>query len=305
MPDNIYQKQAELLLRILPSVMREDVFALKGGTAINFFWRDYPRLSVDIDLTYLPIKERDISLIDISDRLASIEARIQRIIPTASIQQKLENDTQLIVGLMVRDKEATVKVEANYNLRGVVYAPVKRKLSDKAEKEFELSMSVTSLSFEDLYGGKMVAALDRQHPRDLFDIKLLLENEGLTDQTVKAFIVYLISHNRSLMEVLDPGLQDIKNIFESDFFGMTADSVKLDDLLDARAELIKNIKESLTEDEIMFLLSWKNKRPEWKLLGIEGIENMPAVKRRLMNLEGLNPEKHKVAYNKLKEYLLS
>ena len=305
MPDNIYQKQAELLLRILPSVMREDVFALKGGTAINFFWRDYPRLSVDIDLTYLPIKERDISLIDISDRLASIEARIQRIIPTASIQQKLENDTQLIVGLMVRDKEATVKVEANYNLRGVVYAPVKRKLSDKAEKEFELSMSVTSLSFEDLYGGKMVAALDRQHPRDLFDIKLLLENEGLTDQTVKAFIVYLISHNRSLMEVLDPGLQDIKNIFESDFFGMTADSVKLDDLLDARAELIKNIKESLTEDEIKFLLSWKNKRPEWKLLGIEGIENMPAVKRRLMNLEGLNPEKHKVAYNKLKEYLLS
>jgi len=305
MPDNIYQKQAELLLRILPSVMREDVFALKGGTAINFFWRDYPRLSVDIDLTYLPIKERDISLIDISDRLASIEARIQRIISTASIQQKLENDTQLIVGLMVRDKEATVKVEANYNLRGVVYAPVKRKLSDKAEKEFELSMSVTSLSFEDLYGGKMVAALDRQHPRDLFDIKLLLENEGLTDQTVKAFIVYLISHNRSLMEVLDPGLQDIKNIFESDFLGMTAESVKLDDLLDARAKLIKKIKESLTEDEIKFLLSWKNKKPEWKLLGIEGIENMPAVRRRLMNLEGLNLEKHKVAYNKLKEYLLS
>ena len=72
MPDNIYQKQAELLLRILPSVMHEDVFALKGGTAINFFWRDYPRLSVDIDLTYLPLKDRDTSLVDINDRLTSI-----------------------------------------------------------------------------------------------------------------------------------------------------------------------------------------------------------------------------------------
>jgi predicted nucleotidyltransferase component of viral defense system len=95
MPVNIYQKQAELLLRILPSVMREDAFALKGGTAINFFWRDYPRLSVDIDLTYLPIKERDVSLLDISDRLASTEGRIQRIIPTANIQQKRENDTRI------------------------------------------------------------------------------------------------------------------------------------------------------------------------------------------------------------------
>lgn len=302
MPDNIYQKQADLLLRILPSVMREDVFALKGGTAINFFWRDYPRLSVDIDLTYLPIKERDLSLIDINDRLAAVEARIQRIIPTSSIQQKLENDTQLIVGLIVRNDEATVKVEANYNLRGSVFDPVKKKLCDRAEKEFELSMSVTTLSFEDLYGGKIVAALDRQHPRDLFDIKLLLENEGLTDGVRKAFIVYLISHNRSLMEVLNPGLQDIKSIFESDFVGMTTESVKLDDLLDARAKLIKNIKESLTETEKKFLLSWKSKKPEWKLLGINGIENMPGVRRRLINLDGMAPEKHKQAFEKLKKY---
>ncbi|HSW54770.1 MAG TPA: nucleotidyl transferase AbiEii/AbiGii toxin family protein [Ignavibacteriaceae bacterium] len=302
MPDNIYQKQAELLLRILPSVMREDVFALKGGTAINFFWRDYPRLSVDIDLTYLPIKERDISLLDINDRFASIEARIKRIFPSASMNQKLEGDTRAIVGLIVRDKEVTVKVEANFNLRGAVYSPVKKKLSDRAEKEFGLSVIVNTLSFEDLYGGKIVAALDRQHPRDFFDIKLLLENEGLTDGVRKAFIVYLISHNRSLMEVLNPGLQDIKSIFESDFVRMTAESVKLDDLLDARAKLIKKIKESLTENEKKFLLSWKSRNPEWKLLGIEGIENMPGVRRRLMNLEQISPEKHKQAFEKLKRY---
>ena len=305
MPDNIYQKQVELLLRVLPSVMQEEVFALKGGTSINFFWRDYPRLSVDIDLTYLPMKERDLSLLDINDSLVSIEARIKRIFPAVSINQKLESDTQSIVGLLVRGQDALVKIEANYNLRGSVYSPVKRKLSDKAEKEFELSMSVTTLSFEDLYGGKIVAALDRQHPRDLFDIKLLLENEGLTDGVRKAFIVYLISHNRSLMEVLSPGLQVIENIFESDFVGMTTDSVKLDDLLDARATLIKKIKESLTENEKKFLLSWKSKKPEWNLLGIDGIENMPGVRRRLINLERLDTAKHKIAYQKLEEYLSS
>lgn len=305
MPDNIYHPQAELLLRILPSVMREDVFALKGGTAINFFWRDYPRLSVDIDLTYLPIKERDLSLLEINDRLASIEVRLKRIFPSASMNQKLEGDTRAIVGLIVRDKDVTVKIEVNFNLRGTVYSPVKKKLSDKAEKEFELSMSVTTLSFEDLYGGKIVAALDRQHPRDLFDVKLLLENEGLTDGVRKAFIVYMISHNRSLIEVLNPGLQDIKNIFASDFVGMTTEAVKLDDLLNARAKLIQSIKESLTMNEIKFLLSWKSKKPDWNLLGIDGVEDMPAVRRRLINLEGMDSKKHKVAYHKLEEYLSS
>ena len=106
------------------------------------------------------------------------------------------------------------------------------------------------------------------------------------------------------MEVLYPGLQDINSIFESDFAGMITDSVKLDDLLDVRTKLIKMIKESLTEDEKKFLLSWKSKKPDWQLLGIEGVENMPGIRRRLMNLERLDPEKHKVAYNKLKNYLL-
>ncbi|MFZ2324307.1 MAG: nucleotidyl transferase AbiEii/AbiGii toxin family protein [Ignavibacteriaceae bacterium] len=293
-----------MLLRILPSVMQEDVFALKGGTAINFFWRYYPRKSVDIDLTYLPIKDRDISLLDINNRLASLETRLQRIFPSASIQQKLESDTQSIVGLMVRDHEATVKVEANYNLRGAIYAPVKMKLSKRAEKEFELSMSVTTLSFEDLYGGKIVAALDRQHPRDLFDVKLLLENEGLTDGVRKAFIVYLISHNRSLIEVLNPGLQDISRAFENEFKDMPTEPVTQIELENARTELIKQIKESLTDDEIKFLLSWKNKKPEWQLLGIEDIENIPGVRRRLMNLEKMEEKKHRKAVEKLEKYLM-
>ena len=303
MPDNIYQKQAELLLRILPLVMREDVFALKGGTAINFFWRDYPRLSVDIDLAYVKVLDRDSTLKDISNRLANINKGIKGIFPDAHIQPKQTD--QLTYALIVRVADATIKIEVNTVIRGSVYPSVKRKLSSKAEEMFGLTLSAITLSFEDLYGGKICAALDRQHPRDLFDIKLLFDNEGLTDNIRKAFIVYLISHNRSLMEVLNPGLQDIKSIFESDFVGMTAQTVNLDDLIDTRAELIKKIKKSLTENEIKFLLSWKNKKPEWELLGIEGIENLPGVRRRLINLEQLKGEKHKQAYEKLERYILS
>lgn len=302
MPDNIYKKQAELLLRLLPSVMREEVFSLKGGTAINFFWRDYPRLSVDIDLTYLPIKERDKSLIDISDRLAAVETRIKRIIPTSSIQQKLENDTKLIVGLMVRNNEATVKVEANYNLRGSVFDPVKKKLCDRAEKEFELSVSVSTLSLEDLYGGKLVAALDRQHPRDLFDVKLLLENEGITPGIIKAFLFYLISHDRPMVEILNPGLQDISQTFINEFKGMTSDEINFDELVDVRKNLIQIVKASLTEGQKKFILSFKNRTPEWELSGIDGIENYPSVKWKLMNLEKMEEKKHAAAYEKLKRY---
>ena len=217
--------------------MQENVFALKGGTAINFFWRDYPRLSVDIDLTYVPIKDRNESLQEINDGMLKIEVGILKLKPIAHIQRKFEPVTRSLVSLIIRDNDATVKVEVNYNLRGTVFGTSKKKLCKKAGDEFGLSLSVYTLSFEDLYGGKIVAALDRQHPRDLFDIKVLLDNEGLTDNIRKAFIVYLISHNRSLIEILNPGLQDIKDIFESDFVGMTTEQVELTDLLNARKNL--------------------------------------------------------------------
>ena len=304
MLDNIYQKQAELLLRILPYVMREDVFALKGGTAINFFWRDYPRLSVDIDLTYLIEQDRDLSLVDISDHLSAIETRIKRIIPGIEIQQKLDRNTKSIYSLIIRDKDATVKIEPNTVIRGSVYPPVNKKLCAKAEELFELTLTATTLSFEDLYGGKICAALDRQHPRDLFDIKLLFENEGLTDNIRKAFIVYLISHDRPIVELLSPRLKDIKQIFENEFVGMTTEAVRLNDLLYVRTELIKKIKGSLIGDEINFLLSFKSMKPKWELLGIESIENLPAVKWKLMNLGKMEPEKHKEAYVKLEKYFL-
>src|SRR3972149_6950560 len=169
MLNSIYLKQAELLLRLLPLILREEVFALKGGTAINFFWRDFPRLSVDIDLAYVKVKDRDLSLMDISDRLAAIEARAQRIFPGLQITQQRKNG--MISGLIINNNEAVVKVVVNTVIRGTVFPVVRKQLCAKAEKQFELTLSANTLSLEDLYGGKICAALERQHPRDLFDVK--------------------------------------------------------------------------------------------------------------------------------------
>jgi len=302
MQNEKYLKQAELLVRMLPSISREEVFAVKGGTAINFFWRDFPRLSVDIDLAYVKLEDRELSLPNISSRLASIEKRIQRIFPRINTTQKTDKD--YIIGLIINSEGSVVKIEVNTIIRGAVFPIVNKKLCKKAEEKFELTTSMNSLSFEDLYGGKICAALDRQHPRDLFDIKLLMANEGITAGIVKAFLFYVVSHHRPIVEVLNPGIQDIENSFETDFVGMTAEDVKLEELISVRSSLINEIKVSLTDEQKNFLLTFKNKKPEWKLAGIEGIENFPSVKWKLLNLEKMDAKKHQIAYDKLKEYLI-
>ena len=66
----------------LPYVAQEDAFALKGDTAINLFHRDLPRLSVDIDLTYLPLEDRGPSLRHIDETLDRIRSRISEAAPS-------------------------------------------------------------------------------------------------------------------------------------------------------------------------------------------------------------------------------
>ena len=156
MQNNKYLKQAELLLRVLPYVAREEVFALKGGTAINFFWRELPRLSVDIDLTYFKVEDRELSLSTISTRLVSIEEKIRNIFPQVHITKKKDRDK--IIGLIINSGGSVVKIEVNTIIRGTVFPIVKKNLSKKVEQQFELALAVNTLSIEDLYGGKICAA---------------------------------------------------------------------------------------------------------------------------------------------------
>jgi hypothetical protein len=87
MKNSPYFKQAQLMLRVMPHIGAEKCFALKGGTAINFFVRDMSRLSVDIDLTYLPLEPRGVTLVNIGEALQRVAAAIRKSVPGAIVQE--------------------------------------------------------------------------------------------------------------------------------------------------------------------------------------------------------------------------
>ena len=177
----IYRSQVDLLLRILPYVAKEEVFALKGGTAINLFVRDMPRLSVDIDLTYVPFDDRDKAMQGISEALARIKERLNKAIAeiqTVTVQQSDGQEAKLNCRL----DTVQIKVEVNTIIRGHVFPTRQMTVSDQVQEEFSKFAALNVVSSGELFGGKICAALDRQHPRDLFDIHYLLENEGLADE---------------------------------------------------------------------------------------------------------------------------
>jgi predicted nucleotidyltransferase component of viral defense system len=301
MKDSIYYRQARLLLRILPIIERYPIFALKGGTAINFFIRNMPRLSVDIDLTYIPIDERETAITSIHSTLENIAGDIERLISnTAVIPRRIGNN---IVGISVRTDGCNVKIESNSVLRGAIYEPVMMTVTPHVKETFDLTVESRVLDIADIYGGKICAALDRQHPRDLFDIKLLLDNEGITNAIRKSFIVHLISHDRPMAELLNPRYQDIKKVFENEFDGMTFVKVSLQELEGARDTLVREIHQCLTDKEKQFILSVKRGEPKWDLIGLKGINLLPAVKWKLLNISRMDRAKLNAAISKLEKSL--
>jgi predicted nucleotidyltransferase component of viral defense system len=297
-----YRAQAALLVKIMPLIAKEPCFALKGGTAINLFVRDMPRLSVDIDLTYLPVHDREGSLREIDAPLRRIARDIEHKIRgarTALVPLAGENK---MTRLNVSAERAQVKVEVTPVLRGSVYPPALMAVSARAEEEFGFA-EMQVVSFPDLYAGKIVAALDRQHPRDLFDVRDLLANEGVSMELRRAFIVYLLSHNRPMAEVIAPARLDISKEFSRGFEGMTEAPVRLDDLISAREALIETIVGAMPAPHRSFLVSFKEGAPEWPLLELDGAKDLPAVRWRLENLAKLPNEKRKALIARLREVL--
>jgi predicted nucleotidyltransferase component of viral defense system len=301
--DTVFFRQAELLLRVLPFVNEEEIFALKGGTAINFFLRDLPRLSVDIDLTYLPVNDRETALNDIDKALLRISEKVEKKIAGVRVFPKKDHDLDILAGLLIRRDDETVKIEPNPVLRGSVFPTETRALCQGAQDFFELSIEARTLSFEDLYGGKACAALDRQHPRDLFDIDMLFKNEGLPEKVRKAFIVYLVSHSRPMVEILNPQWGDLRPVFEREFQGMVVEPVTPEELRTIGGQLVSKLREEMTQEEKQFIVSVKEGKPQWNLLGMPGIENLPAVQWKLLNIGRMPKVKHREALRKLRNYL--
>lgn len=303
MKNSKYFKQAELLVQVIPYVEMEKDFALKGGTAINLFIRNVPRLSVDIDLTYLPIEDREITLNNIGDALLRIANRIEgRLIGSKITKIRLPGSNHTSK-LIVERLETKIIIEPNLTLRGSVFPPALKKLSPEAEKLFEQSVSTLVMSNADVYGGKICAALDRQHPRDLFDVKILLENEGITEEIRKAFIIYLASNNRPISELLKPNYLDISLAFTEEFEAMTENVVSYNELIETRQRLISIINTNLTSSERQFLISLKQGEPDWKLLNLPGIEQLPSIKWKILNIRKMEQNKHRQQLESLKKVL--
>jgi predicted nucleotidyltransferase component of viral defense system len=283
-----YERQVRLLIETLPYVMIDPRFALKGGTAINLFVRNLPRFSVDIDLTYLPVEPRAETIRNINDLLKAAAHAIEKAMPTCKVRPTRSFDSGQELKLLIEREGTTIKVEANYILRGFVLPAEVHTLVKDARERFEVSTSVQSVSLADLYGGKICAALDRQHPRDLFDIKLLLENEGITNAVRHAFLVYLMSHNRPMNELWDPKWQDMDQVFANEFAGMTTAPVTVEELKTVRHQLLAALYSGTTDAERTFLLSFKAGRADWKTFPYPHVEHLPGIKWKQMNLKKLS-----------------
>ncbi len=290
-----YKKQVALLLRVIPEVEKEECFALHGGTAINLFVRNMPRLSVDIDLTYLPVEDRATTYENIGLSLEKIKKNIEERIPNTKV-----NHQKKLLKLQISNNEAQIKIEVNQGMRGVIDKVEKRVLCDIAQEQFDVFCTINVVSLGQLYGGKICAALDRQHPRDLFDVKLLLENEGFTQEIKTGFLYALLSSKRPLQEMLFPHYTDQSQAFVRQFEGMTLESFTYQDFENTRIKILEVIHRSLSIRDKDFIVSFEETKPDW---AIYDFESYPSVQWKLQNLIKLktnNPQKHFEGVNFLK-----
>ena len=294
--NNRYLETVRLLIDAAPFVFTRNCFALKGGTAINLFLEDMPRLSVDIDLVFTDLDhpDRDSALLAIENALHGVADLLKSklgvtVRPTTSGS---DHESKLFISR----GPVLLKVEVNHVFRGSVYPLVTGSLSAQAQSRFSRALSVPMLDPDELYASKLVAALDRQHPRDLFDVMLLFERGGITPRIRRAFTVYLAGHNRPIHEVLSPHHKDISVEFESNFAGMTNREVTVEQLLEVRERLFQELPASLDDSERNFLISVNRCEADGEILGLPGVENLPAIRWKLLNLRKLS-KSNRVKYN--------
>lgn len=175
-------------------------------------------------------------------------------------------------------------------MRGVVHEPSRLPVVEVVEDSFGYA-EMTVVPFEDLYAGKLVAALDRQHPRDLFDVRDLMANEGLTADLRETFILYLLSHNRPMGEVLSGRVKDLASEYRDGFRGMTVETVPIEELIETQESLISELIGAMPDRHREFLLGFERGQPNWSLLKDPTAADLPAIRWRQRNLDLLDPER--------------
>lgn len=295
-----YRKQVALLIRIMPSVYKIKEFAVHGGTAINLFHRNLLRYSVDIDVTYIPIENRQQSLASINQKLLEVKKNIEKTIPGVVVKHKPD-----VWKLLCTLGDATVKIEVNATKRGIIGDVVELPLCEKARNEFSMGCKARTVSFSQLYGGKITAALSRQHPRDLFDCKYM-ELQSF-DDVKNGFMLCLLGSDKPIIESLQPHDIDQTEALENQFQGMTETPFGYEDYLESRTALLSLVNGGLTITDKEFLLSFEQGEPDRNKCCAGDLSQYPSVQWKLLNIGKLkesNPVKFEQGVNKLRRYLL-
>lgn len=287
MRSSVYAQKVELLLRLIPIVMEEEVFAIHGGTAINLFMKDLPRYSVDIDLTYIPLANRQTSLDDINLHLKSIAEKAMKAFKGMHIVPNFNT-----CKLLCEYRGKQVKIEVNQAKRGIVGGDVQTiPLSEKAQEEFSLFCEANVVPTTQLYGGKIATALSRQHPRDLFDVKYM---DIPLSECREGLIFCLLGSDRPIHESFALTLIDQREAMENQFAGMTDIPYTYEEFEETRAKLINDVKSLMTDADRKFLVSFESGHPEWDGYEFEYFKDYPSVQWKLLNLKKLakqNPQR--------------
>jgi hypothetical protein len=282
--DKRYTDRVQLLVDILPTLAKETRFALKGGTAINLFEHDLPRLSVDIDLTWLPTQDFALDVAQISDALLRLAERLSAPPLKLQVQTSAPEKGGFINRLIASRGRTRVQIETTPVMRGAVHPVRTMAVQQQVQEAFGFA-SIQVLDFADLYAGKMAAALSRQHPRDLFDIGLLLEDQRTDERLWRTFLVYMTCSPKPAWEMLVPNEpKDFTAIYQTHFRGMTAVPTSAEMLLEYRARLLRRIADWLTPESRAFLESVEAQSPNFDLIELPQAADLPAVKRKLQNL---------------------
>lgn len=283
-----YLEVVRLLVRVAPAIFAEPGFALKGGTAINLFVRELPRLSVDLDLVFVDYKlDREAALAAISTAVGNMSSRIGKLGLQVHVPSRTEGEE---AKFFIRQGRIEVKVEINQVLRGTIHPVTTMRMVTAARDQLKADLRLPVLAPEELYGGKLVAALDRNHPRDWFDVMLLLKAEGITPSIRRCFVAYLAAHNRPPHEVLFGPAKSLADSFDREFFGMTSHEVSLAELEDVQRKVRDDLPRQLDEAERRFLVSLVSNVPDWSLIDVPHLKDMPAIRWKLTNLERLQRE---------------
>ena len=276
--------------------MDEQVFAVHGGSAINLFVKDMPRYSVDIDLTYIPLANREDSLKDINAHLMSAADHAKSHIAGLHVIPKLST-----CKLLCEYHGYQVKVEVNQMKRGIIGGDVLTlPLCNKAKDEFQMFCKAKIVPPTLLYGGKIAAALSRQHPRDLFDVKYM--DMPLKDVR-EGLIFCLLSSDRPIHESFAPSFIDQHEAMEKQFEGMTDVPFTYKEFEQTRKQLITEVRNRMTDADKNFLLSFETGNPQCDGYEFEYFRNYPSVQWKLLNLAKLkkqNPTKLQSEVDKLR-----